>query len=121
MVTHYDELVKQVNYQLSVRHLTTSTLVGQLGQFQTALLSSNFAKNEQANIRVIVDEIWSTYDVDNCGSLCKNEAKLLVKEYLPEIDPNFKHSDEGFERIFAEIDTDKSGSIDKQELTSFII
>jgi hypothetical protein len=33
MVTHYDELVKQVNYQLSVRHLTTSTLVGQLGQF----------------------------------------------------------------------------------------
>lgn len=104
-----------------MRHLTTSTLVGQLGQFQTALLSSNFAKNEQTNIRVIVDEIWSTYDVDNCGSLDKNEANLLVKEYLPEIDPNFKHSEAGFERVFAEIDTDQSGSIDKQELTSFII
>jgi hypothetical protein len=106
MVNHYDELVKQVNYQLSVRHLTTSTLVGQLSQFQTALLSSNFAKSEQANIRVIVDEIWSTYDLDNCGELCKNEARLLVKEYLPVIEPNFKYSDGGFERVFAEIDAD---------------
>ena len=70
---------------------------------------------------MIVDEIWSTYDVNNSGTLCKNEAKFLVMEYLPEIDPNFKHSDEEFERIFAEIDTDKSSSIDKLELTSFII
>ena len=41
ILSHFDELVNQVNHQLSVRFLTTSTLHSQKNLFKTQLLEAN--------------------------------------------------------------------------------
>lgn len=46
IVDHFEELNNQVNYQLSVRNLTTSTLVGQLAHIEREMLKTNWSKNE---------------------------------------------------------------------------
>mmetsp|Transcript_17015 Transcript_17015/g.22916 ORF Transcript_17015/g.22916 Transcript_17015/m.22916 type:complete len:107 (+) Transcript_17015:22-342(+) len=68
----------------------------------------------------VVKEIWSEYDVDNSGSLDKDETKLFVKNTLCEMGDGTGMSDAEFERCFEEFDTDRSGTIEKHEMIHFI-
>ena len=45
--------------------------------------------DENASVKVVVDEIWSTYDVDNSGTINRDEARNFVQTYMPEFQPGF--------------------------------
>ena len=83
MVSHFDELVNQVRYQLSVRFLTTSTIHAQQGNFKTDLMTAYLPKDSKQSIQVVVDEIWNTYDVDNDGIMTEAEVSHFIHEYMP--------------------------------------
>ena len=100
MVDHFDELVNQVQYQLSVRFLTTSTIHAQASNFKTELLTTKLTQDVKQSIKVIVDEIWNTYDVDDDGIMTHEEVSHFIKEYMPVFQPSFKYSEELFERLF---------------------
>lgn len=119
IVDHFEELNDQVKYQLSLKNMTTSTLVGQLTAFKTGVLQSNW-QDEYASIEIVVDEIWSTFDIEGDGILDKPEVKRFVQEYMPIMRPGFRYSDKLFEKIFAEVDDDDSHNVDKQEMNLFI-
>ena len=70
---------------------------------------------------MVVDEIWSCYDVDGDGMMDKEEVRQFVKEYMPEFEPGFVYSKQVFEKMFLEMDDDCSGSVDSQELAQFVI
>ena len=109
MISHFDELVNQVHYQLSVRFLTTSTLHVQKNNLKSELLTAYQSKDK---IKVVVDEIWNTYDVDNDGVMTVEEVRHFVQEYMPEFQSGFVFSTEVFERIYREIDDDGNGVVD---------
>ena len=77
-------------------------------------------ENEEASIAVVVNETWSSYDIDNSGELEKEEARNFLSELLPDMKNGYLFSDENFEKLFNEIDTDGSGTIDRAEITEFI-
>lgn len=52
------------------------------------MLSSNLLDEDQS-IQVIVDEIWYIYDTDHSGALDKNEMKVFIREYMPEMKLDF--------------------------------
>ena len=112
MISHFDELVNQVHYQLSVRFLTTSTLHVQKNNFRTELLTAYQSKDNRQSIQVVVDEIWNTYDVDNDGVMTVDEVRHFVQEYMPEFQPGFVFSTEVFESIYSDIDDDGNGVVD---------
>lgn len=84
MTEHFIELKNQVNFLLSVRHAAQTSIIGQITDFKANLLESN-QMNENASIKVIVDEVWNSYDVNNNGWLEKSEMKKFVKEFMPEM------------------------------------
>ena len=63
---------------MSIRNLTTSTLLGQITQFKTSVQQANLANDEKASLKVVIDEIWGTFDLDQTGYLQKNEVKRFV-------------------------------------------
>ena len=77
-----------------------------------------------------VNNIWEMYDQDGNGELDRDEAKLFVKEMMSDIITSSpSHSglrddddvdDEGFEQIFRILDTDGSGTIDKEEMFNYL-
>ena len=50
-----------------------------------SMLRRSNQMNENASIKVIVDEVWNSYDVNNNGWLEKSEMKKFVKEFMPEM------------------------------------
>ena len=84
MQNHFDELVNQIQYQLSVRFLTTSTLYAQKNNFKNELLTAGLTNDRRKSIQVVVDEIWNTYDVDNDGVMTFEEVGHFVQNYMPE-------------------------------------
>lgn len=118
-LNHFDELKKQVRYQISLRNFTTNTLLGQITEYKANVLSTN-EQDELASIQVVVDEIWHQFDVDFSGVLDKTEIRQFVLEYLPEFRPDFTFSENEFERVFAQFDLDGNGVVDKTEMTEFI-
>jgi hypothetical protein len=44
----------------------------------TELLSTNLSNDEHASVQIVVDEIWSSYDVDQNGVINKSEARDFV-------------------------------------------
>ena len=121
MVSHFDELVNQVRYQLSVRFLTTSTIHAQQGNFKTDLMKTYLPKDSKQSIQVVVDEIWNTYDVDNDGIMTEAEVSHFIHEYMPLFQPGFVYSQKVFEKIFREIDEDGNNVVTRDELTQFIL
>jgi Ca2+-binding EF-hand superfamily protein len=65
---------------------------------------------------VVVDEIWSCYDVDGDGIMDKEEVRHFIKEYMPVFSPSFVYSHRTFEDMFLKMDDDGSGTVDSQEL-----
>ena len=63
--------------------------MSQFASFKTDVISTNLDPDENASVKVVVDEIWSTYDVDNSGTINRDEARNFVKTYMPEFQPGF--------------------------------
>jgi len=55
---------------------------------------------------VLVDEIWNLYDVDNSGTLDKDETRKFVKEYIPDMKRGelWEFDEEAFGRLFIDVD-----------------
>ena len=53
-------------------------------------------RNEKECIKVVIDEIWNTYDVDNDGIMTIDEVKHFVQEYMPEFQQEFVYSQDMF-------------------------
>jgi Ca2+-binding EF-hand superfamily protein len=78
------------------------------------------ASPEDQAIQGVIDQIWSTYDVDNSGELDKEETKKFVQDTLGNLGSGDEFSDEAFSEVFATFDKDGSGNIDKAEMVTFI-
>ena len=89
-----------MRYQLSVRFLTTQTILAQTNNFKTELMTANLTHDEKTSIQVVVDEIWNTYDVDNDGIMTVQEVRHFIIEYMPEFEKDFSFSEELFDRLF---------------------
>ena len=48
---------------MSLKHLTTQTLVSQVTDFRANVLASN-EMDENESILVVVNEIWDNYDIN---------------------------------------------------------
>ncbi len=75
---------------------------------------------EEQAIQSVIDQIWSTYDVDNSGALDKNETKKFVQDTLGNLGGGDEFSDEAFDEVFATFDKDNSGTVEKPEMVIFI-
>ena len=77
-------------------------------------------------LRQYVDEIWDEYDKDNSGALDREETKRFVTNMryviniLPKGDEKGGVSEADFEACFKLVDTDGSGTIEKDEMAVFI-
>ena len=78
------------------------------------------ASPEEQAIQGVIDQIWSTYDVDNSGELDKEETKKFVQDTLGNLGSGDEFSTEAFDEVFATFDKDGSGNIDKAEMVTFI-
>ena len=67
-----------------------------------------------------VDDIFAIYDVDNSGSLDKEETKKFIIKTLAEVTSADDFSEEDFDLCFWEFDKDGSGTIEKDEMAEFI-
>lgn len=66
-------------------------------------------------IQKVINEIWQQFDDDNSGSLDYEEAEKFILSIIGTLKCNkhFKPSKEVMHAIFADLDTDSSGSIEK--------
>ena len=77
------------------------------------------APEEQA-IAGVIEQIWSTYDVDGNGTLDKEETKKFVQDTLGNLGSGDEFSDEAFDEVFSTFDKDNSGTVEKPEMVTFI-
>ena len=71
--------------------------------FKANLLQSN-QQGENESINVIVDEIWNLYDIDNSGTLDKDETRRFVQEYIPDMKNEWEFDEVAFGRLFIDVD-----------------
>jgi Ca2+-binding EF-hand superfamily protein len=71
-------------------------------------------------IEKIISKIWKNYDRDNSGFLDKPESREFVKNALTEMGENGEFSEADFDVCFREFDTDRNGTIAKDEMRLFI-
>ena len=75
---------------------------------------------EEQAIQGVIDQIWSTYDVDNSGALDRDETKKFVQDTLGNLGSGDDFSDEACGEVFATFDKDGSGTVEKDEMVVFI-
>lgn len=82
-------------------------------------------------IQGLVNQLMSMYDHDDGGELSKKEFKHFIEDTIgnfgskgkDEMGEKFSYStftNEGFEQLFEDMDTDHNGTVDKDELVAFI-
>lgn len=72
-------------------------------------------------LKAVIDSIWSIYDIDGNGSLDLDETREFVKDYLEMMAmPDQEFEEEIYADLFKQFDKDKSGAIEKVEMTEFI-
>ena len=81
------------------------------------MLSSS---DQEASIKLIVEEIWNVYDKDQSGKLSKYETMLFVMDNIPGFDEDRIYNDDAFEDIFKDFDLNGSGTVERHEMVSFI-
>ena len=79
-----------------------------------------FENGKENSLDVIVDEILNTYNHNAVNHLKFYEMFALVKEMMPEIDPNFKANDDEIERVILRFDLDGDGTYDRLEVENFV-
>ena len=77
-------------------------------------------KEELLIFEKMVEQIWNDYDDDGNGFLDYNEAKSFAREFMLGLDENNIFCENKFKLTFELVDEDKSGTIDKTEMASFI-
>ena len=87
--------------------------------FKANLLQSN-QQGENESINVIVDEIWNLYDIDNSGTLDRDETRKFVQEYIPDMKNEWEFDELAFGRLFTDVDKDKTGQIKRHEMSEFL-
>ena len=85
------EFFNQVQYLLSVKYQTQTSLVSQLSDLQTQALIDF---NQNKGFSIVVQEIIKSYAHQHDDHLCYTEMFRLVKEIMPEIDANFDATDD---------------------------
>jgi hypothetical protein len=66
MADHYDEQKEQIDFLMSVKYKAQQIIFGQVTDFKAEVLQS-YQEDESASIKLLVDEIWDIYDVDDSG------------------------------------------------------
>ena len=70
-----------------------------------------------------IEEIWSQYDKNGDGHLDRSEMRAFVEKTFQEAGMEMKQgniSDEEFNKIFNKVDSDESGTIEKDEMALLI-
>ena len=74
-----------------------------------------------AVIQEMIDDLWTRYDTNASGVLEKPQVKAFIADSLEAMGaPKSSFSDERFEEIFLELDTKKTGYVDKEEMTAYL-
>lgn len=66
-----------------------------------------------------IEEIWMTYDVDDNGTLDKDETMAFLEDFMAQHSDN-KFNTNNFDNVFKLIDKGGNGVIDRDELKDFI-
>jgi len=69
-------------------------------------------------IEALVDSLWDNYDVDNQGELTRDETKRFMMDISREANKEMVGQD--FTAVFKEIDTNRNGTIDRDEMVVFL-
>ena len=73
-----------------------------------------------AVIKKCVDDIWKDYGKKGSDSLSKDETRKFVMETLTSMRDDEGFTEADFEACFKEFDLDGSGTIEKEEMVTFI-
>ena len=60
------------------------------------------------------------YDIDNSGTLDKDETRKFVQEYIPDMKNEWEFDELAFGRLFIDVDKDKTGHIKRYEMSEFL-
>jgi Ca2+-binding EF-hand superfamily protein len=71
-------------------------------------------------IKKCVDDIWKDYGKKGSDSLSKDQTRKFVMETLSSMKDDELFTEADFEACFKEFDLDGSGTIEKEEMVSFI-
>ena len=92
-----------------------------MDEMKETLEAVNMFLNDESVYHSILDSRFSSLDSDGSGALEYNE----IAEFIKEINAELKFTDEAngqlVQQIFNDMDKDKSKSIDKNELGTFLI
>lgn len=67
------------------------------------------------DLEAVIKFIWAVFDDDNSGYLDMKESKNFVRTVLSDI-MEIEYSEERFLKLFKEVDSDNSGTIEKDEM-----
>ena len=68
----------------------------------------------------MVDEIWNNFDANKDGVLDRDETKKFMYQTMVFSAVDEDYSDDAFDRVFDEMDSNGSGFIDKRKMLKFI-
>jgi len=71
-------------------------------------------------IKKCVDDIWKEYGKKGSESLSKDQTRKFVMETLSSMKDDESFTEADFEACFKEFDLDGSGTIEKEEMVTFI-
>lgn len=67
------------------------------------------------DLEAVIKFIWAVFDDDDSGYLDMKESKNFVRTVLSDI-MEIEYSEERFLKLFKEVDSDNSGTIEKDEM-----
>ena len=74
-------------------------------------------EHQETRVRLMVDSLWSKFDENGDDVLSKPECKKFIKNILRKGD---KLNNDRFDVLFDEIDTNKNGKIERDEMVNFV-
>ena len=88
-------------------------------QKQSSMMSSVQSAQLDKILRATVEQIWDIYDEDGNGVLDFDETKVFLNDYMEKFGKGEKLKLKEIKVLFKEIDEDKSGTLDKDEIIDF--
>jgi hypothetical protein len=101
---------------------------------ETILMNESMRKNDYFKpdgratdfddiLKGIVENVWDNYDTNRTGTLDKDHCRFFAKDLVREMTVsgiNLKFEEQEYQDVFAEIDEDGSGTVDKDEAIELI-
>lgn len=75
---------------------------------------------DEQDILQTVEQLWKDFDTNGDGKLDVGETKELIQKAL-NAESGEEISDAAFKDVFEMIDTDQSGTVEKDEMKAFIV